>query len=97
MGARHTAECQLWAVWALANLTTVCQIFNSSGLISILFLITFTFSSSSLSLSQPPGESGQVLPAGGGRGWSGPCRGDRQQQQVEIYETEICVEGEQAK
>ena len=23
MGARHTAECQLWAVWALANLTTV--------------------------------------------------------------------------
>ena len=57
--------------------------------------ITFTFSSSSLSRS--PGEPGQVLPAGGGRGRSGPCRGDRQQQQVEIYETEICGEESRQK
>merc|ERR1719209_2089938 len=36
VGARHTAECQLWAVWALANLTTVspdkyCQLVEEEG------------------------------------------------------------------
>jgi len=36
VGARHTAECQLWAVWALANLTTVspdkyCQLVEDEG------------------------------------------------------------------
>ena len=59
--------------------------------------LTFTFLSSSLSLSRPPGEPGQVLPAGRGRGWSGPCRGDRQQQQVEINEMEICGEESRQK
>ena len=37
------------------------------------------------------------MPAGGGRGWSGPCRGDRQQQQVEINETEISGEKSRQK
>lgn len=36
VGARHTPECQLWAVWALANLSTVspekyCQLVEEEG------------------------------------------------------------------
>ena len=35
-GVSHTPECQLWAVWALANLTTVtpekyCQLVRKEG------------------------------------------------------------------
>ena len=54
VGARHTAECQLWAVWALANLTTVslCPFFTFTSKSNHRWSLSFsTFTSFSLPLS----------------------------------------------
>ena len=79
VGCCHTVECQLWAVWALANLTTVKI---GPQRLQISLLANTIIQTSPSKDPNTAGESWQLLPAGGGRGRLPSRPGYCQQAQV---------------